>query len=268
MNSKQSCLSKGALLTLVALTIGACAPVITDQNRTTARLHYDMGVVSMQQGNINEAMRELSIAENNNPRMPEVHNALALAYHSKQQTEKAIYHYKKAIEYKEDFSEARNNYATLLMDLGRYDEAMTQLKTILEDIMYPTPHFAEANLGWLYHLKGDDVEAINHLRNALATDNNFCRGYLWLAEIYDGQQKISLAIAQMNLFFTRCIENREIRNAIGAPFISEANKKMGMLLLKDGQDQEAKPYFQNCAKDEINNGVVGGICQQALQNIQ
>ncbi len=256
------------ILVFLLLWFNSCAPVISEQERKTARVHYDMGVAAMQQGNINEAMRELSLANKHDNRMPEVHNALGLAYHAKGQIDKAINHYKKAMELRKDFSEARNNYAVLLMDLGRYAEAAEEFKAIIEDIMYPTPHFAEANLGWACYKQGDNENAIAHLRNALATDANFCRGYIWLATVYEAEQRLTNAIHQMELFFSRCIDNRDIRAAIDKSFIAEANRQMGLLLLKNGESEKAKTYFQNCAREELENGTPDGFCSQALQKIQ
>ena len=44
-----------------------------------------------------------------------------------------------AVKLDPGFSEAHNNYGTLLIDLGRYDEAIEHFRVALNDILYPTP---------------------------------------------------------------------------------------------------------------------------------
>ncbi len=251
-----------------AVLFGGCAPVVSEQARKNARVHYDLGAAAMQQGDINEALREFSIANKNDGRMPETHNALGLAYHAKGQSKEALHHYQKALELRKDFPEARNNYAVLLMDLGRYAEAAKEFENIMEDVMYPTPHFAEANLGWCCYKQGDNENAIAHLRNALAADSNFCRGYLWLATVYEAEKKLPNAIKQMEFFYSRCAENREIRKVIDKAFLTEADRQMGFLLLQNGETERAKQYFASCAGAEHENGTLDGLCTKALKRIE
>lgn len=244
-----------------------CAPVISEEAKASAKAHYDTAVVYMEQGKLPDALRELTIAEKSNPYMAEIHNALGLAYHAKQQTDKALEHYQCALGLRNDFYEARNNYATLLIDLGRYDEAIKELQPLLDNPLYLTPHFAFANMGWAYHKQGNEEDAATYLKQALSDEPKFCRGYMWLAQVYESQSKYSKAVSQMTLFFNRCVEDHDVRKSIGNAFIAEANRQMGMLLVKDGQPAEAKPYLQECAKEEILNGNQEGLCQQVLQHL-
>src|SRR5690606_15868580 len=104
-------------------------------------------------------------------------------YHAMDRHELALEHYREAVRLKPKYSEAQNNFGTLLLSIGRYDEAIAAFEVALSDILYPTPSLAEGNMGWAYYKSGNTDQAVRHLRNAVAADTKFCRGYLWLAQI-------------------------------------------------------------------------------------
>ena len=81
---------------------------------------------------------------------------LGMVYHALEHLDESIGHYEQAVELKPSFSEAHNNMGTVLIDLGRYDDAIDSFKVALGDILYRTPALAEGNMGWAYYKKGRD----------------------------------------------------------------------------------------------------------------
>jgi len=68
---------------------------------------------------------------------------------------KAITHFKKAIELKQNFSEAYNDLGNTYLILSKWDLAIIYFEKALENTLYATPHFAQNNLGQAYYKKGE-----------------------------------------------------------------------------------------------------------------
>src|SRR5206468_11932526 len=111
----------------------------------------------------------------------------------------------RAVALRPNFSEAHNNFGVLLLDMGRYDEAIAHFKIALGDILYATPSLAEGNLGWTYFRKGDAEEGLRHLRNAVALNPKFCRGYGWLAQIELTRNRAEQVVAYCKRYQKHCV---------------------------------------------------------------
>ncbi len=94
----------------------------------------------------------------------------------------------------------RNNYGTFLCGIGKYNEAIEQFHTAINNQFYETPHVAHANLGYcLMQADHPDYKmAEKHLRKALATDPNLASALLAMGElgIHTGQYLMSRAYMQ------------------------------------------------------------------------
>jgi tetratricopeptide (TPR) repeat protein len=76
----------------------------------------------------------------------------------------------------------------VLIELGRYDEAIAQLKKVLEDLTYPEPAKAVVNLGLAYFRKGDYAEAKATFAKAIQTDRDNC-----LAQTFYGRSLFEMS---------------------------------------------------------------------------
>ncbi|KAH0533600.1 hypothetical protein FGG08_007643, partial [Glutinoglossum americanum] len=150
-------------ISVLAVSLVACGHTVTEQDASQAKLQYDMGVTSLRRGDPRAALRDLLAAEERDPELPQVHNALGLVYHSLGHADDALAHYKKAVKLMPEFSEAYNNMGTLLTDMGRYDEAIEAHEKAMSDILYTTPYLAEGNMAWAMYKKGDVAQARKHL---------------------------------------------------------------------------------------------------------
>lgn len=250
---------------IVALCVGACAttgPV--DEQAAVA--HYDLGVSELRQGQPRDALRSLTKAVEADPGMARAHNALGLVYHALGRYEQSLAHYEEAVELDPEFSEAFNNLGVLLSDLRRYDEAIEAFQTALNDVLYRSPTHAEANMGWAYYKKGDVDLAIRHLRNAVATNPKFCRGYEWLAQIGIEQRKPDQAVANVHRFEKHCVADEAIASQIPASYRQEMKFYLARGYQELGDTSSAKKSYADCAL--VGETAVGIKCAQSLRSLR
>jgi type IV pilus assembly protein PilF len=245
----------------------ACAPTISQKDRATAQIDYDVAVAAMNRGDMRAALRDLLAATELDPTMAEVHNALGLVYHDLGKPDDALTHYQKAVKLRPDFSDAHNSFGTLLTDLGRYDEAIEQFKIALSDILYATPFLAEGNMGWAYYRKGDVENALKHLGNAVATSPTFCRGYTWLARIALDRNQPEQALAQVKRFEKYCVKDAAVASGVPATYIHTMRYYFGLASLKLGDRSAAKDAFRDCANAEADSEP-GQDCRRALHELE
>ncbi len=241
------------LFAAACATWWACAPAISDKDRSSAQLRYDLGIASLNQGNLRNALRELLAAVEVDPELAEAHHGLGLVFHAMGRHDDALNHYRKAVELKPGMSEARNNYGVLLLDMGRYDLAILEFQAALADILYATPSLAEGNLGWAYYRKGEVQTALKHLRNAVAINPKFCRGYGWLARIELEQKKAAQVVAYGKRYQKHCLADQSLAAELPAAFRQEMDYYLGAGQALLGEREAARTALTACANAEVEN---------------
>jgi Tfp pilus assembly protein PilF len=156
------------------LVLSACA---SSHQKEEALLHLEMGSGFLQSGRYPEALRELLLAEKADPSNPIVQNNLGLVYFIREKSELANKHLKQAVELKSNYTEARNNWSRVLIELGQYDRAISELKTVLKDLTYSDTGKALTNLGLAHFRRGKYQDAKRYLSQALKSDRENCLAY-------------------------------------------------------------------------------------------
>lgn len=266
-----ACASRWTLwLVACALCAPACAHAPSAKARETARISYDVGVSAFQRGDGREALRALMSAERLDPTLAEVHNALGLVYHANGKRELALTHYERALSLRRTFSEARNNYGVLLLDMARYDEAIAAFQAALSDMLYASPVLAEGNLGWALYKKGDVAGGKEHLQAALASDAQFCRGYQWLMHIAvdldDAPQGLLLAARCAK----HCGNDDALAHPVGDEFRRDIDHMAALSHLRLGHDADARHLLTRCAgaaDAEFAPGSAQARCRASLSTL-
>lgn len=187
---------------VICVTAGFLSSCASSQNkREEADLHLRIGTAMWQQGNYPGALRELLTAERLNPQNEVIQNNLGLAYFARERFDLAAEHIRKAVELKPEYTEARNNYGRTLIELGRYDEAITELNAVMKDLTYEAPAKGLINLGLAYFKKGEFRTAKAKLAEALKIDRENClgqtlygRSFLELAEFETAAKVLDNAV--------------------------------------------------------------------------
>ena len=243
----------------------ACAPLLSaatcqkkpddEKQKSAALLHYDMGIQAMENRDTRSALLEEQKALELDPDLDLAHNAIGLLYHvSYGDKDKAIAHYKRALELSPKFSEAATNLGNVYLDQGRYDDAIPLYEKALGDILYKTPYIAENNLGWCYYKKGQVQDAIDHIKSALVPNPKFCLGYRNLGIIYSETNQPEKATSSLGQYAKHC------------PEVPDAHYRFGRALLTGGDAQGARRELSLCV-EKGKGAQVGDDCQRLLEQL-
>ncbi len=109
---------------------------------------------------------------------------------------------RKTIEANPEQREAKNMLGVILVHEKRFEEAVSVLRPLANDILYNSPESAWGNLGWAYLKLGNFDEAIDALRRSLAAQPLFCVGAYRLGLAYEGKNDFKAA----HDAFTKAVE--------------------------------------------------------------
>jgi type IV pilus assembly protein PilF len=183
-------------LFFTVLLISACAGSgLSHQEEKKAAAAINLGEAYMGGGNYTAALGELLKAEKLNPNDPILHNDLGLVYMAKEKVDMAVVHFEKAVQLKPDYSLAKNNLGSAYLVQKKWDKAIVVLKEVTGDMLYATPHFPLANLGWAYYNKGDYNKAQRYLKEALELQPDFFIAQLNLGMTYLATGQLHAALS-------------------------------------------------------------------------
>lgn len=152
------------------------------RNEEEAKLHLQLGTSQLNNGNYPQALSELMIAAQLDPNEPVIQNNLGLAYFFRERTDLAEVHIRNAIKLKPDYSDAHNNLSRILIERGRYQEAIQSARVVLQDLTYPNPEKPLINLGIAQFKLSQFDAAKKNFQKALEFQRDNC-----LAQSYFGR---------------------------------------------------------------------------------
>jgi len=196
------------IIPVVVLIVCSCATT-NQETIKKASGHRDLGISYLNEGNYNQALKELQEAEKLYPDDPELQNALGLVYYAKGAITEAEKRYKIAIKLKNDYSEAHNNLGVLYLNSERLDEAIVEFNEALKNITYATPERAYMNMGWAFYKKKKYQEAKENLKKAVQIAPDFFIAHNNLGIVYRDMGDYKNAIKEFQLaikYFPRYVE--------------------------------------------------------------
>ena len=102
--------------------------------------------------------------------------------------------FKRALDLNPNYATAHHWYAELLLDLGRYDEAVAEIR--IAQSLDPLSLIINTAVGTLLTASGRHDEAIDQLQKAIEMDGNFARAHLRLAFAYEDVGRFTDAAAE------------------------------------------------------------------------
>lgn len=242
------------LLLIVVFAFSACGKSLAKRKEESGT-HYRLGVVHLNDKNITDALKELTVAIDIYDEDPTYHNAIGLAYFARGMNKEAIEHLKTAIKLDPKFPESHVNIAAVYSVEKRWDEVISESKIALSDIFYRTPELAYFNMGWAYHNKGDYNAALESFRNAIKNNPDYYQAYynmgLTLDKLNDMkgsvsafEKAISLNGAYVEAYYSLGLANIKLKDKAAA---EKAFQKV-MELQPQGELTNAARDYMNLIK--------------------
>jgi type IV pilus assembly protein PilF len=151
----------------------AIAEQSSSKTQQAASLNLQLGVDYMQIGNLQVAEQKLLKAQEENPRDPQVHSALALLYVRIGNDTKANAQYKEALRLAPSDPVVLNFYGVYLCGKGRTDEGVKYLTQAAQNQLYQTPWAAYTNAGLCLHDAKRIPESEQYFLRAVSIKPNF-----------------------------------------------------------------------------------------------
>ena len=164
---------------LMLLLMVGCSTPTKERDEERAYLHAQMGLGHFRNGSFNRALGQYLEAEKADSQNEAIQNQLGLTYFMLKKPAQALQHFERALNLRPAFTEAKNNKARVLIEMGRYQEARSLLQQVLEDLTYPNHHKARTNLGLLEFERGNFEESKRHFLTALKSDREDCMLYTY-----------------------------------------------------------------------------------------
>jgi len=135
-------------------------------------------------------------------------------------------HARRALSLRPNLREARNTLGVILIHAKRPADAVSLLRPLADDILYPTPEKAWGNLGWAYLELGQLDPAIDALRRSIAAQPLFCVGSYRLGLAYQRKGELQAALdALTRALETEAPECSQLQDALSAR--AEVNARLG-----------------------------------------
>lgn len=205
-------------------------------NATTAKEHLAAGRAFLNNGQINEAIAELSAATSLDPKLGEAHNLLGVAFAQKGMSDRAKDSYERAVKAEPEDAQVLNNLGFTLYQNGNYRAAVDRLKRAVK--LAPRDERILNNLGLALCRLGKFDDAYKSFARA----NGELTGHLNIARMlerfgreddaikyYEGARRVDphctialRRLADLYLRVGRPVESQGARNALAA-ISAEAN---------------------------------------------
>ncbi|MEL6186957.1 MAG: tetratricopeptide repeat protein, partial [Myxococcota bacterium] len=157
--------------------------------------------------------------------------------------------------------EPKNELAVILVERRACDEAQTLLAAVLDDVFYPTRHFAEHNLARAEACSGNVEAAVERLTSLTSKRPKFCLAYLTASEVASRAQLHEETVEACESFRENCERDAEIGTKIPDALKATCDLRKGRAYMALGDVESARTAFERCRSAEKTRAA----CHDALE---
>jgi serine/threonine-protein kinase len=177
------------------------------------------------------ATKSLQIDES----LAEGHNALAAIKHEYEwDFVNAEKEFKRAIELNPNYATAHHWYGEFLWNMGRIEEGNAEIRRAQE--LDPLSLIINSIVGVGYYIKGQNDQAIEHLKKTIEMDSSFPRAHLFLAEAYENKKLFEDAITEHQKHF--------LLNGAPSDFVEKQAAEWREAFKRDGENGYWRKHIQ------------------------
>jgi type IV pilus assembly protein PilF len=222
--------------------------------KQASALNVQLAIGYIDRDQLSIAQEKLDKAIEQDPKNVDAYTTMAYLKRKVKEFDQAEKYYLKALDIRSTNPNIHNNYGGLLCQMGRYDEALKEIRLAYEDPFYESPYLAYANAGTCLLDKGDYKQAEKMLRKALRDQPNYAGALISMAEIGVKTEKYLMARAYIQRYHAVARPTAESlwlqiqsEKALGA---EEHYLKYARRLLKDFPDSDEAGLLEEMARNE------------------
>jgi len=245
-----------AVAALALMLAASCAAnkEITEKDRVAATNFYKLGVTLYHQGNVPEALKNLTEAEQYNPRDKDIKYLFGLIFLGKRLYDRAEESLKAAIDIDPEFSDAYVALASVYIAQEKWQKAIDQLKKPEGDILFASKDKVYDNLGWCHFKLGNAARAIEYFKMAVTEKADNCHAYYNMGLVHKELQQLPEALVAFEMSVKRC------------PDFMHGYYELGQAAIKLNDKERARPALEKCV--ELGKETLqGGECRNYLRLI-
>lgn len=186
---------KVLFLLFLSTLLASCA---SQEKKEKSILYMQSGLAFYESGNYPQALSAFLKAEELYENNASLHNNIGLTYFMREKYELSIKHLERAIDIEPKFSEARNNLARVLIEIGKYNEAEKNLNIVTSDLTYINIDKAYFNLGLLKFNQKNYDEALVNFEKSLKQNPSSCLASAYFGRSYFEKKSYELATTQLD----------------------------------------------------------------------
>jgi len=226
---------KTILILIVSLSFIVCASSqkkIETVRAKDPRYQYNVGLVHLNRGNVDEAIIYLNRSLALDPDYHLALNALGIAHSMKGNLQQAMKYFQKSIAINPTFSEARNNLGMVYQEMGLLDKAQQEYRIAAIDKNYGSRELPYFNLARLYLAQEKHEEALEYVVTALQFNKDLAMAHNLKGMAHEKLNQMEEAI-------------ESYRGAVKLdPLNVNFNFNLAVALFKNNQHEEAGEIFK------------------------
>ncbi len=155
---------------LISMMLTLCASSqqkLQKQRANDPQYQYNIGLVYLQNGNYDEAIKHFNRALTLRPNFYLALNALGLTNFMQGEFQSAVAYFEKCLQVNPNFTEARNYLGSVYQELGLLDKAEDEFRKAIADETYKSRELPYYNLARLYLAQDKNEEALQLVEKSI-----------------------------------------------------------------------------------------------------
>lgn len=229
---------KWIFIIFISLSLVFCASSqekIQQARAKDPRYQYNIGLVHLNRGNVDEAITCLKRSLSINPNYYLALNALGLAYFMKGNLLEASDYLQKCLAISPTFSEARNNLGMVYQEQGLLDKAQQEFRMAAADKNYSSRELPYYNLARLYFTQEKFGDALEHVTKAIELNKNMAMIHSLKGTIHERLNQLEQAIES----YTQAVKID--------PLSIDFSFNLAVAYFKNEDSEEAREIFERIA---------------------
>ncbi len=187
---------------IALLLLSSCAT--NEDNPKVAYSHFKIGVNLLAKNKREQALEQLLIARDLDPKNPLILNHLGMAYYFMKEYEHAIISLKNAISEDPNYSEAHNNLGRVYIDIKNFHGAQIHLNKAAADLTYANKDKVWLNLGLNYFFQRNYKASESYFLKSISMNRQNCLAYNYYGRAQVELEKFKKAAKALDQAIYHC----------------------------------------------------------------